>query len=82
MFKALSSYNGDRVKGVVLCGSGHVNYRNGIPDRLKRRMPQIDDRVVVMSGSGDIELSPKMRKMSREVVINTSGFERSESSCS
>lgn len=70
MFKAIRDCKKDKVKGVVLCGSGHVNYRNGIPDRLKRRMPEVKDRVIVLSSSGDVTLSKKMKAMSREVTIS------------
>lgn len=54
---------------VVICGSGHVSHRCGIPDRLQSRLPRIRDRVLVLSGSGDVSLSPGSRKMSREIVI-------------
>jgi uncharacterized iron-regulated protein len=54
---------------VVLCGSGHVRHGSGIPNRLRRRMPQVEDRIVVLSGSGDVVLSGSMRAMSRDVTI-------------
>lgn len=54
---------------VVLCGSGHVSWGLGIPARVRRRMPDVRDRIIVMSESGDVELSPQMRAMAREVEI-------------
>ncbi len=54
---------------VVLCGAGHVSQRMGIPQRLRRRMPLVQDRIVVMSESGDVELSERMQAMAREIEI-------------
>ena len=54
---------------VVICGSGHVNYGFGTAQRVRRRMPRIEDRIVILSASGDVTLSPAMRKMARDVEI-------------
>ncbi|MFH1417816.1 MAG: ChaN family lipoprotein [Planctomycetota bacterium] len=58
----------DRV-AVVICGAGHAEHGLGIPSRVRRRIPGIKDRILVMSGSGDVELSPKMQAMVREITI-------------
>jgi uncharacterized iron-regulated protein len=54
---------------VVICGSGHVNYGFGTAQRVRRRMPEIEDRIVILSASGDVTLSPAMRRMARDVEI-------------
>lgn len=69
LFKAINSSDGPNVIAVVLCGSGHVSHGSGIPSRLKRRSPQVEDRIIVLSGSGDVELSGKMKAMSRDITI-------------
>lgn len=54
---------------VVLCGAGHVAYGLGTPARVRRLMPEIDDRIVLLSESGDVELSPEERQMARPITI-------------
>lgn len=58
----------DRV-AVVLCGSGHVQQGMGIPSRVRRRLTDVTDRIVIFSASGDVEISPQMRKMMRDITI-------------
>jgi len=53
----LSSEAGEDRRAVVVAGSGHVEHSMGIPSRVRRRMPGVDDRLVVMSDSGDVQLS-------------------------
>lgn len=59
----------DKTIAVVICGCGHVNYGLGTVQRVRRRMPSINDRIVIMSASGDVTLSPRMRAMARDVEI-------------
>jgi uncharacterized iron-regulated protein len=54
---------------VVLCGAGHVAYALGTPQRVRRRMPGVRDRIVLLSESGDLELSPEEKAVSREISI-------------
>lgn len=54
---------------VVLCGSGHCAHGMGIPQRVTWRWPEARQRIIVMSESGDVDLSPAMMKMVREVEI-------------
>lgn len=54
---------------VVLCGAGHVAYGLGTPARLRHRLPQIRDRILLVSESGDLELSPEERAMARPIQI-------------
>jgi uncharacterized iron-regulated protein len=53
----LSSEAGEDRRALVVAGSGHVEHAMGIPSRVRRRMPGVDDRLVVMSDSGDVQLS-------------------------
>ncbi len=53
----------------MLCGSGHVAYGLGMPSRVRRQLPQISDRVVLLSESGDLELSAEERAVSRPIQI-------------
>lgn len=69
LFKAINHSEDKNAIAVVLCGSEHVSHGSGIPNRLKRRAPQIKDRIIILSGSGDVELSDKMKAMSRDVTI-------------
>jgi uncharacterized iron-regulated protein len=54
---------------VVICGAAHAEYGLGIPDRLRRRMPDVKDRIALMSESGDVELSPRERAAAREIRV-------------
>ena len=54
---------------VVLCGAGHVCYGMGIPARVRRRLPFIKDRIILLTESGDVELSPAEKSMTREIDI-------------
>lgn len=61
---------GDRhVVGVVICGSGHCAHGIGIPQRLRARMPELRDRIIHMSESGDLVLTEAERKMARDVEV-------------
>jgi uncharacterized iron-regulated protein len=65
----LQSEQGAGRTAVVVCGAGHVSYGLGTPDRVRRRMPDAEDRILVLSESGDVELSPKMKAMMRDITI-------------
>jgi uncharacterized iron-regulated protein len=65
----LESEQGRERTAVVLCGAGHVSHRLGIPERVRRRMPGIRDRIVVLSESGDVELTERQQAMSRDITI-------------
>jgi len=54
---------------VVLCGAGYVCYGMGIPSRVRRRLPFIKDRIILLTESGDVELSPAEKSMAREINI-------------
>lgn len=58
----------DRV-AVVLCGAGHCAHGMGIPSRVRRRMPDVKDRILVLSESGDVVLAEREKKMARAITI-------------
>jgi uncharacterized iron-regulated protein len=65
----LKSEQGCDRTAVVLCGAGHVSHRLGVPVRVRQRIPGITDRILVLSESGDVELSPRMKAMARDITI-------------
>jgi uncharacterized iron-regulated protein len=58
-----------KARAIVICGAVHVGYGLGTAQRVRRRMPDLDERLVVMSASGDVVLSPEMAKMARDITI-------------
>lgn len=58
----------DRV-AVVICGRGHCEYGLGVPDRVERRMPEVKQRIVLFSESGDLQLNDVERKQAREIEL-------------
>lgn len=54
---------------LVICGAGHVAYGLGTAARVQRRLPDVSQRIVLLSESGDVELSPEERAMAREIEI-------------
>lgn len=65
----LQSPRGRGRTAVVLCGAGHVSYGLAVVSRVRRRMPGVKDRIVVLSQSGDLELSPEEKAMARQIEI-------------
>jgi uncharacterized iron-regulated protein len=65
----LNSEAGRGRAAVVLCGSGHVAHGLGTPDRVRRRLPKLKDRVILFSESGDVVLSPHERMAARPITI-------------
>jgi uncharacterized iron-regulated protein len=65
----LKSEAGRGRTAVVLCGNGHIAYGLGTPARVRRQMPQIKDRIVLMSASGDVQLSSRAMKAVRPVEV-------------
>ncbi len=54
---------------IVICGRGHCAYGLGMPDRVARRAPELPQRVVLFSESGDLYLSPEERRQAREIEV-------------
>jgi len=65
----LKSDAGRDRSAIVICGAGHVAYGLGTPDRVRRGLPGVRDRILLFSESGDVELSPEERKMARPIEI-------------
>jgi uncharacterized iron-regulated protein len=65
----LKSEPGRGRKVLVLCGAGHVAYGLGMPARVQRRLPGTKDRVVLLSESGEVQLSPAERAQARDIEI-------------
>lgn len=65
----LQSEKGRGRTALVLCGAGHASYGLGTVSRVRRRLPEIKGRVVLLSQSGDLELSPQELAMTRDIEI-------------
>jgi uncharacterized iron-regulated protein len=65
----LKSGEGKGRKMIVLCGGGHVAHGLGTPARVRRRLPDIKDRIVLLSESGELTLSPAEQAMASNVEI-------------
>jgi uncharacterized iron-regulated protein len=60
-----------RPLAVVVCGAGHCQFGLGTPDRVARRLgEEAQLRIVLMSESGDLELTEEEEKMMRELEIS------------
>ena len=73
MASALCSYlkseAGRGRSAVVLCGAGHVAFGQGTASRVRRRLPEIKERIVRLSASSDVSLSPRNRAVARPIII-------------
>jgi uncharacterized iron-regulated protein len=65
----LKSPEGENRTVVVLCGAGHVSYGYGVPSRVRSRVPDVVDRIIVLSESGDVVLSEREQAMARAIEI-------------
>lgn len=65
----MNSPEGENRTVVVLCGAGHISYGYGIPSRVRSRVPNVVDRIVVLSESGDVVLSEREKAMARMIEI-------------
>jgi len=65
----LSAPAGNRRTAVVICGRGHCEFGLGMPDRVARRLPDLTQRIVLFSESGDLHLSEAERKQAREIEV-------------
>ncbi len=65
----LKSEAGRDRTAVVLCGGGHIAYGLGTPTRVRRQLPDVKDRIVLLSASGDVVLSKQEVAQARSIVI-------------
>jgi uncharacterized iron-regulated protein len=65
----LKSERGKNRTAIVICGAGHVSYGLGTVSRVRRRLPDLKDRTILSSVSGDLELSPEEKAMARAINI-------------
>ena len=65
----LASPAGQGRTAVVICGRGHCEFGLGMPDRVTRRMPEVKQRIVLFSQSGDLQLTESERKQAREIEV-------------
>ncbi|MEQ1843172.1 MAG: ChaN family lipoprotein, partial [Verrucomicrobiales bacterium] len=54
---------------LAVTGSGHIQFGLGTPDRVRWRQTKLEDRIILMSESGDLVLSPMEEEMRRAVTI-------------
>ncbi|NLE39973.1 MAG: ChaN family lipoprotein [Pirellulaceae bacterium] len=65
----LKSEQGRGRTAVVLCGAMHCSYGLGTPARVRGRMPDAKERIILMSESGDTKITPAMERMARPITI-------------
>lgn len=65
----LQSPAGQGRTALVICGAGHVAYGLGTVSRVERRLPNVSQRIILLSESGDVELSAEERAVAREIEI-------------
>jgi uncharacterized iron-regulated protein len=66
----LRSAAGRDRKAVVVCGTGHVAYGLGTPQRVRRRLDDRRDRILLLAECGDLRLSPEEKAAARPVEIS------------
>ncbi len=66
----LQSAKGSGRKAIVICGAGHVLYGLGTPQRVRRRLKNDDDRIVILAECGDVRLSPEEQAAARPIEIS------------
>lgn len=55
---------------LVVVGAGHVRYGFGTAERVRRRLPEVTERIVLITESGELTLSAADKAASREVTIS------------
>jgi uncharacterized iron-regulated protein len=60
---------GEERTAFVVLGSGHMRYGLGVPERVRGRVPDITDRLVLMSESGALRLTAAERAGAKPVEI-------------
>lgn len=60
---------GKRPMAIAITGAGHVQFGLGTPDRVLWRAPELQTRILLLSESGDLVLTPMEKAMRREIQI-------------
>ena len=68
LVKALKQRDSETV-AVVIAGSGHMNYGLGIPPRVRKRLGDHKERIILFTNSGDLKLTEEELAISREVKL-------------
>jgi len=55
---------------LVIIGAGHVRHGLGTADRVRRRVPEIVERIVLMTESGQLVLTEADKAAAREISIS------------
>jgi uncharacterized iron-regulated protein len=66
----LHSDAGRARKAVVICGAGHVAYGLGTPQRVRRRLGDENDSIVILAECGDVQLSAEEKAAARPIEIS------------
>jgi uncharacterized iron-regulated protein len=66
----LRSPAGRNRKAVVICGAGHIAYSLGTPQRVRRRLGDDKDRIVILAECGDVRLSAEEKAAARPIDIS------------
>ncbi|MBN1589664.1 MAG: ChaN family lipoprotein [Pirellulales bacterium] len=67
--KFLQSEQGRGRTAIVLCGGVHCSHGLATVDRVRRRMPGVTDRIILMSASGDAKVTKSMQAVTRPITI-------------
>lgn len=67
--RTLAGPDGKPRLAVVAIGSGHIRYGLGTPDRVRRRLPGIVDRIILATESGQLKLSAAEKAAARDITI-------------
>ena len=67
---ALRPTDGAKRVAFVVAGAGHVRYGLGTAERVRRRLPEVIERIVLITESGELVLSAADKAASREVTIS------------
>jgi uncharacterized iron-regulated protein len=55
---------------LVVTGAGHIQFGLGTPERVRFRIPDVRDRILLMSESGDEQLTAREQSMRRSITIS------------
>lgn len=67
--RAMAGPDGQPRTVVVVAGSGHLRFGLGTPDRVRRRLPGVVDRIILSTESGQLKLSESDRAAMRDITI-------------